>query len=73
LELAQVWQGQLAGREDADEIKFDQVAEFGLRELIDGAVRRVPAGVIDQAVEARVAGERCVDQVLEVCRFLTSQ
>src|ERR687884_281499 len=59
---------QLAGREDADEVQLEQVAELFDRELVDRLVRRVPPGVVNQAVEPPVAGERDLDQVPEVLR-----
>ena len=36
------------------------------RELVDGAVRRVPAGVVDQAVESAVPRERLGEERLTV-------
>ena len=62
----QVREGELAGVEDADEVQLEQVAELFDGELVNRLVRRVPPGVVNEAVYPPVAGERDLDEVPEV-------
>ena len=59
---AQVGQRQLGQGEHADHVQLDQGAEIVERELIDRLVRRMPAGVVDQAVQTPVALDRASDE-----------
>ena len=54
LGLAQVRQRLLAGHEEAHEVQLEEVAELLGREVVDRLVGRMPARVVDQAVEAAV-------------------
>ena len=54
LRLSQVGQRRLAEREDTDDVQLEDGAEVVGREVVDRPVRRVPAGVVDQAVDAPV-------------------
>ena len=68
LRLAQVGQGAPAGHEHAHEVELEEVAELLGGEVVDRPVRRVPAGVVDQAVEAAVALDGRVDEPLDLLR-----
>ena len=61
----QVRQRQSTGGELADEIEVEQLAELADGDRVDGAMREVRAGVVDQAVEPTVpfddGGNGCGD------------
>ncbi len=69
LRAAQVWQGKFAGRKDADQIQFQQVAEILDREIINRLVRRMPASIVDQTIKTAIAGNRGVNQWLNLCNL----
>ena len=66
---AHVGQCVFAGCKDADQIELEQIAEVLHRKLVDGARGWVPAGVVNQAVDAAVLGHHGVDHALDVVGF----
>src|SRR5207247_11403971 len=62
LGAAQMRESRLAGSEDADQIQAEQVAKFVYREFVDRFVRRMPAGIINQAIEPAITRDRFLDQ-----------
>ena len=59
---AQMRQRQLAEREDADDVELEERAEVVDREAIDRVVGRMPAGIVDETVEATVGRRRPGDE-----------
>ena len=51
LRLPQVWQRELACGEVGDEVEVEEVPAVLDREVVDQCRRRVPARVVDQAVQ----------------------
>src|SRR5262249_21937226 len=62
----QMGQRELRHDEDADDVQFEEGAELVGREVVDGTMRRMPAGVVDQAVDAAFGGDRAVDRAADV-------
>ena len=69
LHPAEVGQRELAGGEIADEIQIEERPEVVDREVVDGLMRGVPAGVVDQAVDPSEALDRPIDHALNVVGF----
>ena len=64
--LPEMGERRLAQRERADDVQLQDGAKVVEAELVDGAVRRVPAGVVDQAVDSAVPRKRLLEERLTV-------
>jgi hypothetical protein len=64
--LPQGWEGELASGEDAHEIQVDQLTEVIYGKVIDRLMRRVPPGIVDQAINSSVERERSLNQILYI-------
>ena len=64
--LPEMGERSLAEREGADDVQLEDGAEVVDREHVDRVMRRVPAGVVDQAVESAVPRKRLGEERLTV-------
>ena len=64
--LPQVWQGELASSEDADEVEVNKIAKLLDRKIVDRFVSRMPPGIVDQTINLSVAGDGGFNQILDL-------
>src|SRR5262249_57556784 len=63
---SQMRQRQAARSEDADDVEVNQRPKLFNREFVNRFVRRMPSSVVDQTVQFAVAGDRGVDEIVNI-------
>jgi hypothetical protein len=64
--LPQGGEREFAGSKNADQIQVYQLAELFDGEIIDRFMRRVPAGIVDQAIDTTMVRDGGLNEVLNI-------